>query len=135
MNRNAQPNSNDPAAACPCDGTVMRKVDVEGVVVDRCPGCGGVWLDLGELAQLLGVEDAKTEIADLDPEAHTHAPASDTVRVCPRDGQRLTPVRVPQQAHIEYDLCTHCGGTFYDAGELRDLSRFTLAERVKSLLG
>jgi Zn-finger nucleic acid-binding protein len=29
------------------------------------------------------------------------------------------------------DLCRTCGGVLLDAGELKDLSEFTLAERLK----
>ncbi len=34
---------------CPSDGQTMKKDVVENVVIDRCPGCEGVWLDGGEL--------------------------------------------------------------------------------------
>ena len=34
---------------CPLDGELMDKVVVENVVIDKCPQCGGVWLDPGEL--------------------------------------------------------------------------------------
>ena len=34
---------------CPDDGRVMLKQIVKGVVTDKCPKCGGVWLDPGEL--------------------------------------------------------------------------------------
>lgn len=34
---------------CPTDGEPMAKELVLGVVIDRCPTCGGVWLDAGEL--------------------------------------------------------------------------------------
>jgi hypothetical protein len=34
---------------CPVDGSNMTKQVVQNVIVDRCPFCGGVWLDGGEL--------------------------------------------------------------------------------------
>jgi hypothetical protein len=37
---------------CPrCDGT-LTEVQFEGVAIDICGKCAGVWLDAGELAQL-----------------------------------------------------------------------------------
>ena len=37
---------------CPrCDGT-LKPENFEGVEIDTCDKCGGVWLDSGELAQL-----------------------------------------------------------------------------------
>lgn len=42
---------------CPkCDGTLMEMVH-EGVVIDRCDKCNGVWLDAGELEQLTRSEE------------------------------------------------------------------------------
>lgn len=34
---------------CPIDGNDLQKQVLHGVMVDRCPSCGGVWLDGGEL--------------------------------------------------------------------------------------
>jgi hypothetical protein len=37
---------------CPrCNGT-LKETDFEGVTIDVCDSCQGVWLDAGELAQL-----------------------------------------------------------------------------------
>jgi Zn-finger nucleic acid-binding protein len=37
---------------CLHDDAKMRKELIEGVIVDRCPSCGGVWFDGGELEAL-----------------------------------------------------------------------------------
>lgn len=34
---------------CPKCGTDLAEIDYEGVKVDKCFSCGGVWLDAGEL--------------------------------------------------------------------------------------
>jgi hypothetical protein len=40
--------------ACPrCDGSLKESI-FEGIMIDTCDKCGGVWLDSGELEQLLG---------------------------------------------------------------------------------
>lgn len=38
--------------ACPKCGTPLAELEHEGVSVDRCPGCGGVYLDKGELERV-----------------------------------------------------------------------------------
>jgi hypothetical protein len=38
---------------CPVDGADMRKEIVQSIIIDRCPGCGGIWLDHDELEVLL----------------------------------------------------------------------------------
>lgn len=40
---------------CLHDSAMMRKELIEGVIVDRCPDCGGVWFDGGELEALSSV--------------------------------------------------------------------------------
>ncbi|MBD2847903.1 zf-TFIIB domain-containing protein [Paenibacillus sp. IB182496] len=49
---------------CPvCDGIRMREVEREGVMIDVCPQCKGVWLDRGELDKLMkGVHDMQDEL-------------------------------------------------------------------------
>ena len=37
----------------PVSGEPMEELTIMGVVVDRCPKSGGVWLDAGELEQIL----------------------------------------------------------------------------------
>jgi acetyl-CoA carboxylase beta subunit len=38
---------------CPKCGATLREVDLKGVKVDRCVGCGGLFLDKGEAALLI----------------------------------------------------------------------------------
>lgn len=38
---------------CPvCDQVRMREVEKDGVMIDVCPSCKGVWLDRGELEKI-----------------------------------------------------------------------------------
>lgn len=42
---------------CPkCDGTLVE-ADFESIKIDVCNKCSGVWLDAGELTQIVGKED------------------------------------------------------------------------------
>lgn len=39
---------------CPvCDSMRMREVEKDGILIDVCPSCKGVWLDRGELEKLM----------------------------------------------------------------------------------
>jgi len=38
---------------CPTDGTVLLMSERQGVEIDYCPQCRGVWLDRGELDKIL----------------------------------------------------------------------------------
>lgn len=41
------------ARLSPITGEAMEQIVLDGVTVDRCPKSGGLWLDAGELEQLL----------------------------------------------------------------------------------
>jgi uncharacterized protein len=41
---------------CPKDGYDLTSTDYQGVTVDTCAHCGGLWLDHGELDQLMARE-------------------------------------------------------------------------------
>jgi len=38
---------------CPNDQTTLQMMDRQGVEIDYCPQCRGVWLDRGELDKLI----------------------------------------------------------------------------------
>lgn len=38
---------------CPVDGTPLQMTTREGVEIDYCPKCRGIWLDRGELDKLI----------------------------------------------------------------------------------
>lgn len=56
---------------CPvCDET-LREILKQGVSVDICPGCKGVWLDRGELEKLIELSAYGGTRPDLGTAAHT----------------------------------------------------------------
>lgn len=121
---------------CPKDASVMLTIRVEDIEIDRCPTCGGIWFDLGELRQLLEIDGLEKE--DLLKKDKTQAHVDVRTRTaiqCPRDGFAMMTIKDSQQRHIAYELCMMCGGIFLDSGELRDLSKFTLIEKIRAAIG
>jgi len=43
---------------CPVDQAPMIKLTSQGVTVDRCKKCGGMWLDKGEMKKIIERFDA-----------------------------------------------------------------------------
>ena len=43
----------DSSKACPDDGNILAMAQVEGIELDWCRECNGVWFDTGEIARLL----------------------------------------------------------------------------------
>jgi hypothetical protein len=54
--------SRETQRVCPVDGRDMKKLIIyDLVLIDKCPGCGGIWLDQDELrtiARIVGVNAA-----------------------------------------------------------------------------
>ena len=38
---------------CPVDGTTLVLAERNGIEIDHCPACRGVWLDRGELDKII----------------------------------------------------------------------------------
>lgn len=38
---------------CPVDGTMLEMSERQGIEIDYCPQCRGVWLDRGELDKVI----------------------------------------------------------------------------------
>lgn len=93
---------------CPvCRHQYLDEIVVDGVAVDQCSQCRGVWYDKGEYEQLVsvGVLDLKVEPSS------THA-----MRYCPRDGEKLKQMMYPQTL-VQIDICPKCDGFWLDKKE------------------
>jgi Zn-finger nucleic acid-binding protein len=51
---------------CPIDGTTLAISTREGIEIDYCPECRGVWLDRGELDKIIEREHRFIEERDSD---------------------------------------------------------------------
>lgn len=52
---------------CPNDGEQLKMADRQGVEIDYCPQCRGVWLDRGELDKII---ERSSELLAPAPQAH-----------------------------------------------------------------
>ncbi|HYB99115.1 MAG TPA: zf-TFIIB domain-containing protein [Candidatus Limnocylindrales bacterium] len=58
---------------CPrCNTAVLDERDRDGIVVDACPSCRGIWLDRGELEKLIA--RATRELDELEARRPERAP-------------------------------------------------------------
>ena len=62
--------SNRGRPTCPLDGTNLEKVVFQGIEVDVCQKCGGVWFDRSELDDVMREAMVQPQsVARLDPKA------------------------------------------------------------------
>lgn len=111
---------------CPrCDSELVVE-NYQGIEVDRCPNCAGLWLDYGELDQL---EDT---VFDQDKLKGSLMPRSfQGELVCPKCGGRMQ--RFYYRAYnLELDFCEQGHGWWLDAGEEKRVLEL-MEQRIKDL--
>lgn len=111
----------------------MTAVPIGRATVDHCDHCGALWLDAGELPLLLSNKDW-ADAVDTGGERAPRPTIAPQGRLCPRDGVKLVESHDHNQKHVRIDKCPTCLGVLLDAGELTDLSKFTIAERLRALI-
>jgi Zn-finger nucleic acid-binding protein len=116
---------------CPKDGGMMDKIDAHGIKLDRCVTCGAVWFDAKELEQLQRDKQA-AESVDIGARTRSTAPIKTRNLRCPRDNEPMLDIEHPKQSHIMIMECGTCGGHLLDAGEFKDMAKFTLGEKIKN---
>jgi uncharacterized protein len=80
---------------CPVDQTVLQMTDRQGVEIDYCPTCRGIWLDRGELDKIIEKSDAQAA-ATVRP-VPAPSPGPD-----PRTESAGYPPRAPQAQYQQY---------------------------------
>lgn len=104
---------------CPICHEAMAVYELDGIEIDRCPACGGTWLDTGELeliAERAGTEPGPVMRALSEPSSPRTLP-----RRCPRCSKPLQTVKTAGEPPLEIDRCSRRHGLWFDRGELLKL--------------
>ncbi|NOZ21820.1 MAG: hypothetical protein GXP25_12130 [Planctomycetes bacterium] len=112
---------------CPNCGQELQLDQYEGVTIDICAGCGGVWLDEGELDQI--VERREKVFAQEEIEAVPGARVPVPVKKedmgegypCPKCGAKCRRSNYAYTSGIIIDKCPSDGGIWLDASELEKI--------------
>jgi Zn-finger nucleic acid-binding protein len=109
----------------------MNPVSYQGIEVDRCSMCGGLWFDMLEAEDLKKLSGSESlDVGDVKTGKERNQVG--TIK-CPRDSAAMLRMVVNGQPHIWYESCPICYGTYFDAGEFRDFSAETFIDAVKSV--
>jgi len=101
---------------CPACQEPLIVIEREGIEVDWCAACGGIWFDAGEL-ELLAEAAGRDFVLAFRQTSPGRAGAS-RPRRCPRCAKRLEPRALAQEPPTELDLCPRGHGIWLDRGEL-----------------
>ena len=111
---------------CPVDGGELERTAFQGIEIDVCKKCGGVWFDHGELDDVMREAMAQPQsVARLDPQAG--APTKQTPHrelTCPRCQKPMAAGIFGKTSNIELDRCPQCSGQWADGGELSALVEY-----------
>jgi Zn-finger nucleic acid-binding protein len=90
-----------PLLMCPNDNAAMQKLVRDGVEIDMCPTCRGVWLDRGELEKVL--EGGRQDRREFDEDRERFTREVDTFQRDPEAWRRGQPQDSREQRHRHDD--------------------------------
>jgi Zn-finger nucleic acid-binding protein len=122
---------------CPACNEPAIALELDGVEIDRCPACAGIWLDEEEIAWLSQLsEGASRPLADA---LHKRALGSEGKRRCPRCNRGMHQEVV---SVVTLDRCPVGHGIWFDSGEVETFLAASLegdsaaaAEAIADILG
>jgi Zn-finger nucleic acid-binding protein len=106
---------------CPKDKVEMVQHDLEGVLIDECLLCGGIWFDQGELDAAKDALEPDTNWIEVElwrDEDRFNLSLSD--KECPKDSNNLVCLKYGD-AEVEVEYCLKCRGIWLDQGELKKI--------------
>ena len=116
---------------CPKCISPMQAVEFAGVTLERCTDCQGLWFDEFVKEELMKRKGA----GRVDPGSAATGRMWNQIDhiLCPRCSIPMLRMVDPKQPHIWFESCKVCGGSFYDAGEFRDLLHHTVLDFFRDL--
>ena len=115
---------------CPVDDFTLAPESYEGVEIDRCPHCRGVWLDAGELEAVQDHQDSdfrdvpNAGLSKVSAAIDMAKSASEDIRNCVSCNSGLVKREYAPSSQIMIDNCPNGHGIWLDAGELSRLQLF-----------
>jgi uncharacterized protein len=117
---------------CPkCPGS-MQVIEYNGVEVDRCDNCHGLWFDHLEKEDLKRLEGAET----LDIGDEFVGARYDRMQgiKCPKCSAGMVRVENTEPFEITFESCPSCRGSYFDAGEFRDYMEEEIFEQFQAVV-
>ena len=108
---------------CKTATLVKSTLSGEGLVLDRCPECKGLWFDESELSKVLGNKATR----------YFNVPVNAAVnysRPCPRCNHTLYEFCYPGTMTL-IDACKHCKGIWLDKNEWKQIAA---ARDIKNMI-
>ena len=118
---------------CPVCDREMAVLELHGVEIDYCFSCGGIWLDSGELEELIGDEKKSDKIIQLFKDVTSTN--KEKKRPCPICGKAMKKVEVQMENPVIIDKCPKEHGIWFDKDELLKIVNSVNAEGNDKVAG
>ncbi len=115
---------------CPVDDFTLKTETYEGVTIDSCPHCGGIWLDAGELEAVQNAQDS--DFRTVTTSALDQVRAAEDMGKAAQEGPRhcvecqteLVKKEYAYTSQVMIDQCPNGHGLWLDQGEMSRLEMF-----------
>jgi len=105
---------------CPKCKVEMQVKNYKGIEIDRCPDCGGYFLDKGEM-ESIDDKDIGT-IIDICAYSKKADHMDDVPAHCYKCDNPM--MKLTGAGDVNFDWCDKCEGVFFDRGELAAMDLF-----------
>jgi len=95
----------------------MIVLELEGIEIDHCLACGGVWLDAGELELLIGPSDKVSSLRGAFNDLQDTG--GEPSRKCPICAKFMAKTSTTGATTLMLDRCPQGHGIWFDDGELQ----------------
>ena len=121
---------------CPvCTESAMITLELNEVEIDYCTQCEGIWLDAGELEQLLGDTKKSKELIN---SFKVDSNSAEEARKCPICDKKMQKIVIgSSEPKLLIDKCGKGDGLWFDKGELHDIvekAQLDEDNKIKTLL-
>jgi Zn-finger nucleic acid-binding protein len=117
---------------CPKCLSKMEVIDFQGVEIDRCTDCFGMFFDHLEKEDLKTLKGAESiDIGD----DFVGARFNEILDVaCPKCKIKMNHVFQEEPFLVKFESCPQCHGAYFDAGEFRDYMEEEIFEEFQDIV-
>jgi len=117
----------------------LETTSYEGVTIDLCSSCNGVWLDYSELTHIINTKEklwSNSYIESIKDEIGvTGTPDNEKKRnvLCPKCNEVMPPINYQYSSGVIVNTCRSNHGVWLDSGELEKIQIYMEHWREKAL--
>lgn len=103
---------------CPVCNESMIVLELDGIEIDYCPSCHGIWLDGGELELMIVDENERNRILS---SFRLETGSPEKKYKCPICNKKMDKVYVGENQEVLIDKCPANDGIWFDKDELKSV--------------